>query len=166
MVYAQHLRYFLNQNIDTCPREMCIHDLSIFMTSLEHKNIQVILCIDLNEDITRQNGTLYQKLTKTNKLVNAMTFIHPKLYPPATNDRVSRPIYTILILAALHNNIKNGWLPFGSVIGDQRIGFININMNTYIGKEKNEIASHKVRRLQTTDVKATDKYIKQVEKLI
>ena len=146
-VYAQHSRYFLNQNIDTCPREMFTHDLSIFLTSLEQKHINVILCIDLNEDITRQNGPLYQKLIKTNKLINAMTTIHPKLDPPATNDQGSRPIDAILISASLQENIKTGWLPFGSGIGDHRIGFIDININTFIGKEKNEIASHKARKL-------------------
>ena len=123
-----------------------------------------MLRIDLNEDITRQNGPLYQKLTKTNKLISAMTYTHPKLDPPATNDRGSRPIEEILISVSLLENIKTGWLPFGSGIGDHCIGFIDINIITFIGKEKNEIASHKAIRLQTKHVKATEKYVKQVEK--
>ena len=66
-----------------------------------------------------------------------MTFTHPKLDSPATNDRGSRPIDAIIILATLQNNIKTGWLPFGSGIGEHSIGLIDINMKTFIGKDKN-----------------------------
>ena len=65
-VYAQNSRYFLKQNIDTSPCEIFIYDLIIFLTSLENKNIQFILCIDLNKYFTRQNGPLYKK-THENK---------------------------------------------------------------------------------------------------
>lgn len=59
---------------------------------------------------------------------------------------------------------KTGWLPFGSGIGDHRIGFIDIKMKTFIGKETNEIATHKARRLQTSHIQAMEKYTTQVEK--
>ena len=38
-VYAQHSRYFLSNNIDTCPREMFRKDLSGFIESLEKEKI-------------------------------------------------------------------------------------------------------------------------------
>ena len=93
-----------------------------------------------------------------------MTYTHPRLDPIATNDQGSRPIDAILISESLQENMKTGWLTFGSGIWDHRIGFIDINISTFIEKEKNEIASHKARRLQTAHLKATEKYVKQAEK--
>ena len=93
-----------------------------------------------------------------------MTHTHPKLDPPDTNDRGSRPIDAILTLKILQNYIRTGWLLFGSGIGYHHIRFIDIKMNTFIGKEKNKITTLKARRLHTTHVKSMNKYLTQVEK--
>jgi hypothetical protein len=110
-VYAQHSRYFLNNNIDTCPCEMFRKDLSDFIVSLEKEKIQIILCIDLNEDFTRNNGPLYQTLTTQNNLVNILCHIHPHLPPPATNNRGSRPIDTIMVSQKIKTTLRQTGYP-------------------------------------------------------
>ena len=113
---------------------MFCRDLSDFIISLEKENIQIILCIYLNEEFTRNNGPLYQNLTNKNNLVNILCHTHPHLPPSATNNRGSRPIDTIMVSQKLKNNLKTGWLPFGSGIGDHRISFVDILSDKFIGK--------------------------------
>ena len=88
-----------------------------------------------------------------------MTHTHPQFDPPAKNDQGLKPIDAIVILATLQDNIETGWLPFGSGIGYHCIGSIDINIKTFIGDEKNEIATQKARILRTTHENAMTKYI-------
>ena len=162
-VHTQHRRYFTKHGIDVCPRKMLENDLSDYIESLTIKGTQIILCLDLNEDVTRSDGPLYQTLLNKNHLVNVHTAKHPNIPLPATYDGGSRPIDAILVSHSLVEQVKTGWIAFGKGIGDHRIGFLDVNINTFIGKEKYEILTRKARRLQTKNESTLSKYLKDAE---
>ena len=124
---------------------------------------QIILCIDLNEEFTCQNGPLYSMLTESLPLVNVLTHKHPNLAPPATHDTGSRSVDAILVTPNLTNIQFGGWLEFSSSIGGHCPVYIDVKIEDFIGKSKHEIASSRTRRLQIDNHRAMTKYLKCME---
>ena len=124
----------------------------------------MILCIDMNKDFTGNVKQLYNMITEELPLTNVLTYMHPLLSPWATYDSGTRPIDAILVSPTLRNIKLGGWLPFGSSIRDHRPAYIDLPLETLIGKHRHEIITSTARRLQINHQKAMNKYIKIVEK--
>ena len=161
-VYSQQKRFFLKNNRAGCPRELFIEDIIKEITAWNKNNEQIILCIDLNEDFTRENGPLYSALKEVG-LINVLTNKHPDLPPPATQDTGSRPIDAIMVTPMLTQIERGGWLQFGASVGDHRPAFIDVNLKMLIEKNKYEIATPKARRLQVGNYNSLKKYLRYVE---
>ena len=162
-VYNQHRRYLMTKNRDICPREAFRHDLSAFLTQRAQKGDQIVLCIDLNEDVNRENGPIQQTLLHTNKLTNILKHRHD--FPtPATHDRGTKTIDSIFVSSTLIECDATGWLPFGHGIGDHRPAFVDIQLSKLICKEKYDIAKKIARRLQIKNEHSVKRYIEICER--
>ena len=163
MVYAQQKRYFKKNYIDECPRTLFVRDIVKEIRGWTSEGEHIILCIDLNEDFTRNNGPLYRALTEEANIINVLTNKHKGLPPLATQNTGTRPIDAIMVSNEL-TEIENGvWIQFGSSIGDHRPAYIDIDLKVLIKKSKYKIVIVKSRRLQTGNERVLQKYLRKVE---
>ena len=137
-VYNQQRCYLMTQKRDVCPCKAFRHDLSTFIKQRVQKGDQIVLCIDLNEDINRDNGPIQQTLLHTNELTNVLTYRH-NFPTPATHDRGTKTIDAIYVSTSLHDCNATGWLSFGHRIRDHRPAFVDIQLSKLIYKEKYDV---------------------------
>ena len=71
----------MSHNRDVCPRKAFRTDLSQFIHQRVQKGDLIILCIDLNEDVNRDNGPIQQTLLHRNQLTNLLKHKHAFLTP-------------------------------------------------------------------------------------
>ena len=162
-VYNQQRRYLMSLNRDVCPRKAFRTDLSQFIHQRVQKGDQIVLCIDLNEDVNRDNGPIQQTLLHRNQLTNLLKHKHD--FPtPATHDRGTKTIDSIFVSSELIACKAIGWLPFGSGIGDHRVAFLDIKLERLICKDKYEIVRQTARRLQLKNQRSVNCYIELCEK--
>ena len=77
---------------------------------------------------------------------------------PPTFEGGSHPIDAIFVTPRLLDIDCGGYLRFGDGVGDHRPLFIDISVKKLIGRFKNVISPHKIRRLQCQDPRTVNKY--------
>ena len=153
----------MSLNRDVCPREAFRTDLSQFIHQRVQKGDQIVLCIELNEDVNRDNGPIQQTLLHRNQLTNLLKHKHD--FPtPATHDRGTKTIDSIFVSSELIACEAIGWLPFGSGIGDHRVAFLDIKLEQLICKDKYDIVRQTARRLQLKNQRSVNRFIELCEK--
>ena len=165
-VYAQQKRYLRYiQRSDLCPREAFRRDFENELQPWMDKNEVIILMMDVNDDL--RNGLTHQWLTDTLGLRNSIHTHHPNLEPPSTYSRNFRnkPIDGCYVSHNLPIE-KGGFLPFRAGIGDHRILYIDINIDTWFEGAMFKIAPLQVRKLQCGDVRVARKYQTERKKLL
>ena len=127
-VYNQHLKYFKDNNIDTCPLQMFDDDLLTLIRKWIRYGEKVVLMIDSNEDIN--TGTFNTKLRQSG-LISALRKRHGPNTPP-TQHSGSVVIDDIYVTPNLVVG-KSGYLPFGDGPGDHRGLYVDIQIQSLIG---------------------------------
>ena len=152
-VYNQHLQYFKDQNIDTCPLTMFDNDLTALIQKWIRQGEKVVLMIDSNDDIN--TGAFDRKLRQCG-LISALRTRHGTNVPP-TQHSGSVAIDDIYITPNLQVG-KAGYLPFGDGPGDHRGLFVDIHIQSIVGGEYQKIHRQQARRLISTDVRVAEKF--------
>ena len=114
--------------------------------------------IDLNENMSRNNGPLLQALLNDADLIDPIQLKHHHLPPPITQNRGSCQIDEIFVSPELRRIIRGGWTAFGDGIGDHRAGFIDIKVNEIVGVHKLTIMPRNARRLTCEDPRTIKRY--------
>ena len=165
-VYAQqkrHLKYTTKSTL--CPREAFRADLTVQLNAWTEKNDVIILMLDANDDL--RNGPTHQWLTETMGLRNCLHEQHSNLPPPSTYTRNFRnkPIDGCYVSPGLPIQ-KAGFLPFRVGIGDHRILFIDIDINTWCEGDLFRIVPQNIRRLQCGDIRIVSKFQRELNNLL
>lgn len=164
-VYSQHKRYFLSQKRDVCPRIQFRKDLCAFLHTYILQQEKVILLIDCNENLEKM-----QELQR--HLVSAPLFLTDPIRTkydiagilPPTQENGSYPIAAIFVSQDVGDIVKGGWLKFGDGVGDHRPLYIDISIKTLLGKYKNMIYPHRIRRLQCNNTSTVQRYNSLLER--
>lgn len=163
-VYAQHQRY-LKYIIKSplCPREAFRLDLATELRQWMEKGDQIILLMDANDDL--RDGVTHNWLTGTVGLRNCLHEKHAHLSPPSTYFRNFRhkPIDGCYISPNMIIE-KGGFLPFGEGIGDHRILYIDIDINSWLEGDLQKIVPSQIRRLKCEDVRIVRKFLQELRK--
>lgn len=158
-VYAQHRRYYLSKNNNTCPRIMFRRDLCSFILSCQRSQEQIILLIDCNENLCKLQDLHKHLISDPISLVDPIRFRHFNGDDlPPTNEKGSYPIDAIFVSNSLWHISRGGWLRFGEGVGDHRPLYIDIQIKKLIGRYKNLTCPHRVRRLQCNDPRTVHKF--------
>ena len=132
---------------DSCPWEAFCNNLLDFISTWQHCEENIILCINMNKESNCNNGPLQQTLIRNNKLVNVIKYQH-NIPTPATHNWCSKTINAIFISDTIVDVENAGWLWFGKGIGDHRIAFIDVPNSSLIGKNWHQIAQRQHQQLQ------------------
>ena len=129
-VYAQHkryLRYIRKSNL--CPREAFRSDLTAQLQEWQAKGELLVIMMDVNDDL--RDGITHRWLTESMGLINCLHTRHSTLQPPSTYSRNFRnkPIDGCYISPELSIQ-RGGFLPFRDGIGDHRILYIDVVIDT------------------------------------
>ena len=165
-VYAQHKRYLRYiQKTNMCPRETFRQDLSNALRPWMEANEVIILLMDANDDL--RDGPTHRWLIEIVGLRNSLHTHHPNKDPPSTYSRNFRnkPIDGCYISPNLPIE-RGGFLPFKEGIGDHRILYIDINIDTWLEGEMYKIVPLQVRKLQCGDIRIVKKYQNELKKLL
>ena len=165
-VYAQHKRYLKYiKKINLCPRETFRIDLAAELEPWIANDDAVILLLDANDDL--RDSPTHTWLTTMIGLRNGIHCHHPNTEPPSTYSRnfKNKPIdgcYTTPNLPIL----KGGFRPFREGIGDHRILYIDVDVNTWFEGEMYKVAHLQVRKLKFSDVRTVKKYQQELRRLL
>ena len=158
-VYAQHKRYFLEKNLDVCPRIQFRKDLCEFISTCPADSEDIILLMDCNENLIKFHD-LHKHITD-----DPISLIDPIRYKyfsgaplPPTHEHGSFPIDAIFVSYRLLDITCGGWLKFGDGVGDHRPLYIDIPVKRLLGRYKNVIYPHQIRRLRCQDPRTVVKY--------
>ena len=165
-VYAQqkrYLRYIQKSNL--CPREAFRQDMTEQLQTWMEKGDLIVLMMDANDDL--RDGTTHQWLTETIGLINSLHTKHPHLQPPSTYTRNFRnkPIDGCYISPGLHIK-RGGFLPFRDGIGDHRILYIDVDIETWFEGDLYNIVPQQIRRLKCGDIRLVRKFLQELSSKI
>ena len=165
-VYAQqkrYLRYIQKSNL--CPREAFRQDMTEQLQTWMEKGDLIVLMVDANDDL--RDGTTHQWLTETIGLINSLHTKHPHLQPPSTYTRNFRnkPIDGCYISPGLHIK-RGGFLPFRDGIGDHRILYIDVDIETWFEGDLYNIVPQQIRRLKCGDIRLVRKFLQELSSKI
>ena len=156
-VYQQQKRYFLQNNLDVCPRKKLIQDLVKDITRCQSRNERIVICTDANENLLNQ-GPFVQAMKVKCGLQEVLRSLHPHIIPPNTNQMGSKPIDGIFVSPILNRASRGGWLEFGAGIGDHRPVFVDINIRRLLGEDRFTIQRPYARRLKCDDPRIVNNY--------
>ena len=162
-VYQQHKRYYLQQNLDLCPRKQLLKEISKVIHQCQRNGEHVIVCTDANENLLKESGQVIQTFKVKCGLQEILRSLHPHISPPPTNQVGSKPIDSIFVSPALNNACRGGWLKFGTGIGDHRPLYIDINFRKLLGENRFIIKRPQVRRLKCEDPRIVSNFNKIFE---
>ena len=159
-VRHQHSRYYRKNNIMTDPREKYIIDLEATLTQWIQDGIQIVFCVDANEDL--QHGRFHDMTTRLG-LLNAGD-PHGNQRIPATHNSGTKPIAGISFSPTL-DLIQFGMLAHGEGIeGDHRNIYADFHETTFLGTEMFTIIHPKRRRLKLYDIRIVTRFNNSVLK--
>ena len=138
------------------PREFFDQDLIKEIQTRIHKNINIILMIDVNQNIVKGSFT---KAMKKIGMVNVFEKINMGKMP-ATHHRGRVPISTIYVSKTL-TPTRAGILPKTvGVQGDHRNMYVDITNESFLGEYMYKIVSQPMKRLQLKDMRITKRFQK------
>ena len=147
-VYSQQLKV-----LDCDPIEKFYCDLGENIKRWQQQGEQLIIMGDWNtETQSKKFMEWYIKLG----LIDPILEKH-KEGSPGTYNKGNRRLDCILISATLKTG-RCGWLPFDSMPGDHRVGYLDIKVKDFIGHRPGNIPSHAARRLKLDDPRVVRKY--------
>ena len=151
-VYAQHRRYYMKKNIESCPIENLkseiLREIDVWMRSGE----KIVICGDFNEHINR--STFIQDLRRFG--ITSVMLKHPEPTPP-TQNRGTDTIDGILVSPGLRI-VACGFSDFGDGPGDHRSLFVDIQKEDIEGCNISTIQRISKRRLISTNKTVSDKF--------
>ena len=122
-VYQQLLQHNTDQGIQEDPIHTYDKQLSSYLSSLIQKGDQVILMVDANENITR-NNTGFSNNMEAIGLYEAILSRHASLAPPPTRTPGRTPIDAIYCTSSIVVR-KSGYAPFNGFT-DHRLAWIDV----------------------------------------
>lgn len=136
-----------------------------FFILTSYNRRKVILLIDCNENLEKM-----QELQR--HLVSEPLFLTVPIRTkyditgilPPTQENGSYPIAAIFVSQDVGDIVKGGWLKFGDGVGDHRPLYIDISIKTLLGKYKNMIYPHRIRRLQCNNTSTVQRYNSLLER--
>jgi hypothetical protein len=154
-VWNQQHTYFLEKGENKCPRTLFNEQLSEAITKWMEDGEQIILGIDYN-DALNGNSDLEKRLKEIG-VFNAIQTKHQRKTPP-TRTPGTKTIDSIFCSQSLLSS-KCGYMPF-QLSYDHRPTWMDIPYTLALGHELPPVIRPPMRRLQTTNKKSTDRYIK------
>ena len=161
-MYAQQKRYLTYiQKSALCPREAFRTDLGVQLQQWMDKGDIIILMMDANDDL--RNGVTHTWLTEDIGLVNCLHDKHSQLDPPSTYTRNFRnkPIDGCYVSPSLPI-VNGGFLPFRMGIGDHRILYVDVNIDTWFEGDMYRIVPQQIRKLKCNDVRIVKKFLQEL----
>ena len=127
------------------------------------KGDQIILLVGANDDL--RDHITHNWLTETVGLRNCLHEKHAHLSPPSTYFRNFRhkPIGGCYISPNMIIG-KGGFLPFREGIGDHRILYIDIDINSWLEGDLHKIVPLQIRRLKCEDVRIVRNFLQELRK--
>ena len=147
------------------PRQQFITDLKKWMKG-RMKDTEFLLMVDANEgweEGTNTNPAQIQQMSRQLGLINLEKEIHGRL--PPSFPQSGRTIDFLLASEGVRDSVEAlGRTPhIKGTLGDHRGTFVDINISTLLGIGEVDMEASISRKLQSIDVKASEKYIKKVE---
>ena len=148
------------------PREQMVADLQKEIIERRDKNEEIILVIDANEPWKEGRAGFRQKMEALG-LVNVGVERYGKL-PDSRPQRAPRRGNTIDHVLASRKAAscvtKYGMLPLEEDMSDHRPQMVEIDIKTLLGTRDVDSRAAGNRRLQSNDVKATERYVEELRK--
>ena len=151
-VYAQHRRYYLRKNIESCPIENLKNELLNEIDQWVRNGEKIIVCGDFNENVDR--SMFVQDLQRLN--ITSVMKTHTDSTPP-TYNRGTDTIDGIFASPGL-KVLACGFSDFGDGPGDHRTVFVDIQRYDIEGFNISSIQRLPRRRLISTNKKVSDKF--------
>ena len=152
----------LKKGITTDPRHQVVLDFEKQLKEDIRLNRSIIVCGDINEDVTKNSG--FNKTLLNLGFINVIQKHVGTTYPFRTHNRGKHIIDGIWITPNLDNSIiRCGVAPFNQVFpADHRGIFLDINMKAYLDSTSPEVTQHAYRRLKYTIPKRVHAYAEKV----
>lgn len=152
-VYKQQVKYFKDNDIDTCPLEQFSIDLMALLQKWITAGDKIILLVDSNEDI--RDGNFDRGLRQLG-LHSGIRTRHGNS-PPPTHQKGSAPIDDIYVTRNIMID-KAGYMPFGDGPGDHRCLYVDVNLQNLVGGDFHKIHRQQARRLISSNTKVCDRF--------
>ena len=151
-VYAQHRRYYLKSNVNTCPIENLKSEFISEVTKWIEQGERLIICGDFNEDLN--NSAFVEDLGHLG--ISSVMSKH-RGATPATQNRGSTTIDGIFVSKNLRVS-ASGFSDFGDGPGDHRTVFVDIPKVDLEGNDLSPFQQMPRRRLISTDGKVSGRF--------
>lgn len=151
--HRQQERYLDRNKIEKTPREAFLDDLGTAIDRWMESGEQIVLCMDANTNV-RSNEM--KEWAEKHNLREALT--HDNDTVVATYNRGSQTIDAIYVSASIEV-IKRGYSSFGSFMTDHRLLWIDIRYINAFGHKMAPISIPAARRLKTSNIISTKKWI-------
>lgn len=155
--WRQQRTFFLEQAIQTDPRQMFFEDLIPLLQQWQSEGDQLILMLDTNGDIRNEVKQQFNQCDLREAIIDK----HPSLLPTATynRNRQNTSIDGIFISPTL-SVTRAGYRPFGEGIGpDHRVLWLDISYELVFGHNLYPADRPRARRLQCRDPRIVSKYL-------
>lgn len=107
-VYQQHKRYYLENDMNICPRKQLLKELTHVIHQCQRNGEHIIICTDANENLLNDNGSVMHAFKVKCGLQEILRTLHPQIVPPPTNQCGSKPIDSIFVSPSLNKACKVG----------------------------------------------------------
>ena len=151
-VYSQHRRYYLKNNVDSCPIENLKREFLTVVKEWHEKGERLIICGDFNDNVL--DSAFISDLEELG--IESVMKKH-NCPTPATQNRGSTTIDGIFVSKALRI-FASGFSDFGDGPGDHRTVFVDIPKLDIEGHDLSPIQQLPRRRLISTKAKVAGKF--------
>ena len=148
-VYAQHQRYLLDKGDNRPPRLAFLQDLAIDIQLASQAGEMIIVCGDINQDVTEASIESYFVSLGLQNLIFSR---HPAASAPATYNRNTSQTSIDGVWASAHLNlVRGGYLDFDDFPGDHRAIWFDISVTQLFGHHLTPVWKPQACRLQLCD---------------
>ena len=163
-VYQQHSRYLLQKNITTCPRSQFFQDLKTFIQECLHRQEQIIVMGDFNEDITQPSISSFFTSLHMHNLLHSL-FNDEYLSSQCTFNRGTSILDGIFATQGIEA-IRGGYLSDTLFESDHNPVWVDISIHSVFGNSSNPLTPHHCRRLKNEDPRVVQKFNNEYNKLL
>ena len=144
------------------PRQAFIRDLTIFITTLQRQQHDIVLTGDFNERLGEDDSGMAQVMSRC-QLLDVMATLHPHLPEPATYARGRKRLDYILVSHRLIGAARHaGYEPFSHRFHtDHRAYFLDFDTVLLFGGATQKLATYVQRQLQASNINQTTQYLRE-----
>ena len=152
-VYLQQQRYLNANQINTCPRELWLKDLTQFVKQKLEEGQQIIVMADMNDSVQQKLVSIWANKIGLVEVVSKTVEVEVP-----THQRGKKALDGIFMSHSLQPT-QAGYFPFGEMQSDHRTLWVDIHHDNLFGFSPPKGLAPQARRLQSNVPKIRNRFL-------